>query len=300
MGKSISFRSAKSQAQHAVRGMAAHGTARHDNQDDGKIHSIGTERAYEQALTGLADWMQENSDIGSLRDLDEETARNYLEERAEEVGQKTLDLDRQAINAFLGINLERIESEKETALTSRAYTQEQISLVAEAQTKSHSLATELAAASGLRAHELLTLRPASERPADTHREYRGDRFNGREGQLYTVDGKGGLCREVMLPNDLAARLEATRLDEARTVYDRGVQYQQHYDIGGGKRWSDSFSKASERALGWSTGAHGLRHTYAQERVLELQRQHYSFEDAKLVVSQEMGHFRADIIDTYLR
>ena len=49
-----------------------------------------------------------------------------------------------------------------------------------------------------------------------------------------------------------------------------------------------------------TGAHGVRHTYAQERVIELQRQHYRFEDAKEVVSQEMGHFRADIIDTYLR
>ena len=300
MAKSISFRSAKSQAQHAVRGMTAHGTARHDNPDEGKIHSIGTERAYEQALTGLADWMRENSNIGSLRDLDKETARNYLEERAEDVGQKTLDLDRQAINAFLGINLERIESEKEALLTSRAYTQDQTRMVADAQTASHALATELAATAGLRAHELLTLRPASERPADTHREYRDDRFNGREGQIYTTEGKGGLCREVMVPHDLAGRLEATRLEQPRTVYDRGIKYQQHYDIGGGKRWSDSFSKASERALGWSTGAHGLRHTYAQERVLELQRQHYSFDDAKLVVSQEMGHFRADIIDTYLR
>lgn len=299
MGKSTSFRSGKSQASRAVRSMTAHGTARHGNQDSEKIHSIGTERAYEQALTGLTEWIQENK-LGDLKGLDEETARSYLEERAEEVGQKTLDLDRQAINAFLGINLERIKSEKEEALESRAYTQEQIRMIAEAQTAGHALATEVAAAAGLRAHELLTILPVSERAADTHREYRNDRFSGREGAIYTVEGKGGLCREVLLPRDLADRLEAKRLDSARIVYDRGIRYQQHYDIGGGKCWSDSFSKAADRALGWSSGAHGVRHTYAQERVLELQRSHYSFEDAKEVVSQEMGHFRADIIDTYLR
>lgn len=309
----VSFRSAKSQASHAVRRMAAHGTPRHNsngnNGEKGKagsgngnpaqLHSIGTERAYGQALTGLAEWLEE-SKRGDLRGLDVNTAKAYLEDRAAEVGQKTLDLDRQAINALLGITLPTIASERETILQSRAYTPAQISMVAAAQTTKHALATEIAAAAGLRAHELLTLRPATERPADAHREYRPDRFTGREGALYTVTGKGGLCREILLPHALAARLESKRWAEPQTVYDRQIQYRQHYDIGGGKHWSDSFSKAADRALGWSTGAHGVRHTYAQERVLELQRQHYSLNDAKLVVSQELGHFRADIIDTYLR
>ena len=74
---SISFRSAKSQASPAVRSMTAHGTARHDNQDSGKIHSLGTERAYEQALAGLTEWIQENK-LGDLKGLDEATARHYL------------------------------------------------------------------------------------------------------------------------------------------------------------------------------------------------------------------------------
>lgn len=306
----ISFRSAKSQAAHAVRQMAAHGTPRHGDKDDkdkadgdkgqpAQIHSIGTERAYEQALTGITEWLDETKQ-GDLRGLDGDTAKAYLEDRAAEVGQKTLDLDRQAINAFLGIKLPCITSERKTILQSRAYTQEQIVMVADSQTSKHALATEIAAAAGLRAHELLTLRPVAERPADTRREYRDDRFTGRNGARYTVEGKGGLCREVLLPQTLADKLESKRLDAAKTVYDRGVRYQQHYDIGGGKRWSDSFSKAAVRALGWSAGAHGVRHTYAQERVRELQHQYYSLDDAKLVVSQEMGHFRADIIDTYLR
>jgi hypothetical protein len=38
---------------------------------------------------------------------------------------------------------------------------------------------------------------------------------------------------------------------------------------GGRNWSNSFSKTSNRAFNWSRGAHGLRHTYAQERMKEI-------------------------------
>ena len=61
----------------------------------------------------------------------------------------------------------------------------------------------------------------------------------------------------------------------------------------------SVSAASERALGWSTGAHGLRHSYAQERMAELQAS-LSRDAALTTVSQEMGHFRPEITETYLR
>ncbi|MDF5425801.1 site-specific integrase, partial [Vibrio parahaemolyticus] len=50
---------------------------------------------------------------------------------------------------------------------------------------------------------------------------------------------------------------------------------------------------------WSTGAHGLRHSYAQERMSELQK-NMTYEKALEVVSQEMGHFRPDITEVYLR
>ena len=225
----------------------------------------------------------------------------YLEARSQEVSQKTLDMDRQAMQAVLGEKLDVVKSEIESAQTSRAYTPEQAALVAGAQSDKHSLATQIAENAGLRAHELLTLRPAEERPADTHREYRDDRFAGRENvAIYTVEGKGGLCREVAIDRDLAAKLEERRLDEPRTVYDREVRYEQHYDLGGGKQWSDSFSKAAERELGWSEGAHGLRHEYAQERMNTLQENGYNYQEALEVVSQEMGHFRPEITEVYLR
>ena len=286
MAKGMSFRSASSQAQHAVREL--------------DLQSQGTERNYEQALKGCAEFLKENR-MDTLRELTADKAMAYLEARSQEVSQKTLDMDRQALQAVLGEKLEVVKSELDTTLSSRAYTPEQAALVAEAQSDKHSLATQIAENAGLRAHELLTLRPAEERPADTHRDYRDDRFAGRDNvAIYTVEGKGGLCREVAIDRNLAEKLEERRLDEPKTTYDRGIGYQQHYDLGGGKQWSDSFSKAAERELGWSEGAHGLRHEYAQERMNTLQSIGYEYREALEVVSQEMGHFRPEITEVYLR
>ena len=107
-------------------------------------------------------------------------------------------------------------------------------------------------------------------------------------------------REVCVPEDLAGRLEAVRLEAPQRVTDRGIHYQQHYRIGGGQAWSQSFSDASRTVLGWSTGAHGLRHGYAQRRMDELQAHGHCYSDAREIVSQELGHFREDITEVYLR
>ncbi|MCY1304118.1 hypothetical protein D9M70_538630 [compost metagenome] len=105
---------------------------------------------------------------------------------------------------------------------------------------------------------------------------------------------------MLVPQHLAERLEALRLDGPRRITDRGVHYQQHYDLAGGHCWSSSYSAASSRALGWSAGAHGLRHSYAQQRMAELQRWGLSRPNALETVSQELGHFRPEITEVYLR
>ena len=100
--------------------------------------------------------------------------------------------------------------------------------------------------------------------------------------------------------ELAQQLESRRLAAPRTVTDRGIHYPQHYALAGGQRWSNAFSAASKRVLGWSAGGHGLRHSYAQERLGELQRQGLTWEYALETVSQELGHFRPQITTVYLR
>lgn len=294
-----SFRKPKAQAERAVKKMLKIGDARHTNKQDLKIHSLGTKRNTVQALTRVAEWIKENR-FGDLRSLTPEKAIQYLEERSEEVGQKTLNQERQAIQKLLQVSLPVIKSELETIQKSRAYTPRQVSLIAEAQTEKNKLATQIAYSAGLRAHELFTLRQKEERSASAHRTWSADRFIGRSGKIYTVAGKGGLIREVLIPNNLAIQLESKRLAIPKIIIDRDIQYKQYYDINGGVTWSSSFSAASKRVLTWSNGAHGLRHSYAQERMDELIKKGFYFEDALGIVSQSMGHFRSKITKVYLK
>ena len=293
------FRAPKAQAEHAVARKLALGTGRHDHRNDGRIHSLGTARGYGQALKGFADYLREHR-LGDLPSATDQEARQYLAERSHRVGQKTLDLDRQAIQMHLGLRLEVVRSDRESALSTRSYTPAQVARIASAQSEANGLATRLAYHAGLRAHELLTLRPAGERSASGHRQWSADRFAGREGVRYTVVGKGGLVREVLLTRELAAAVEARRLEEPRLVVDRGVQYVQCYTIGGGRSWSQSFSSASRRELGFSNGGHGLRHSYVQERMDELQRRGMAYEQARATVAQEVGHFAGETTEAYMR
>jgi len=271
------------------------------------IKSVGTARNYEQALRNVATELARTGE--SIKDLTPDRMTSYLESRAEHVGQSALNMERQAVQSMMrhvtralaqGERLPVVKTKLEENLESRAYTREQIALIVECQSERNALATEIAHAAGLRAHELYTLRPAEERAADV-RPALDSKWEGREDSVtYTVVGKGGLTREVEITPELVERLEDRRLDAPERATDRGVHYEQHYDLGAGQAWSESFSSASSRAVGWSAGAHGLRHSYAQERMDELQRLGYTSEISKETVSQEMGHFRPDITDTYLR
>ena len=291
------FRAPAAQAAHVMKSLQGH-----------HLRSVGTVRNYEQGLTRVAEWTQQERLPGGLRAMTPELAIRYLEQRGQAVGQKTLDMERQSMQAMMiyvtgklapSERLPVTKSELTQTLEGRAYTPQQAELIASAQAPHNALATEIAHAAGLRAHVLLTLRPVDERAADP-RPTLDSKWAGRDGVIYTVQGKGGLVREVMIPRELAARLEERRLDTPQAVTDRGVFYQSQYDIGGGQRWSNSVSAASDRTMGRSTGAHGLRHSYAQERMTELQNRGLLREVALETVSQEMGHFRPEITEAYLR
>ncbi len=276
-----------------------------------RIRSVGTVRSYQERLAQVAARLDQ-----PLEKLTPAAAVAYLERRAAQVGQKTLDMERQAIQAMMrhvtmqlppGATLRVVKAIRGPALASRAYSPSQVHLVAARQAERNALATEIVHASGIRAHELLTLGRPNEQPPDDRRAQsrltgtvaEGMKFAGRDGVVYTVVGKGGLVREILLPRRLAERLEARRLDRPERAVDRGVRYVARYDVGGGNAFSASFSRASRAALGESRGAHGLRHAYAQERMRELVR-HTEHRLALAVVSEEMGHLRPDVTRTYLR
>lgn len=242
-----------------------------------------------------------------LRDLRPDSAVDYLRSRTADLGQKALDLHRQSLQAMLvhvtgrlpkGERLTVVRSLKPRRRGGRAYTVQQVRMVAAAQNARNGLSTRIAHTAGLRAHELFTLARPDDQPPDI-RPARPEKFAGRPGRDYTVVGKGGLVRLVRLPDDLAERLEERRRDKPVRLTDRGIHYTSRYDVAAGTAWGASFTGASKRALGWTRGAHGMRHSYAQERMRELQRL-LRRPDALEVVSQELGHFRRDITLTYLK
>lgn len=269
---------------------------------DRHVASNGTARNYTQSLSTYGKWLGEQG----LR-LENSTyalAKQYLDYRSEQVGQSALNADRQAINAYHGAfsqenasPLPIIKSEEVTALTSRRYTHEQMLEVCRHQSPAMQFATQLAYHSGVRAHELLTLEKGDHSDG---RKWEVTRWAGADGNTYTVTGKGGLKRTVKIPYKLAEQLETLKLAAPRLVVDRGINYQQHYDLKGGNAVSSSFSKASKRALGWSRGFHGLRHSFAQNRYASLLQRTQSGEKALLGTSHALGHLRPEITRVYLR
>ena len=306
------------------------------------LSSVGTRRNFEQSLKNVGRVIAAQGK--SLRELRVEEAVKYLEDRKGQVAQSQLNMERQALQAMFqhvthqlapNERLSVIKSSKKTKQTSRAYTFDQVLMIAEHQSPKNALATRVAYYAGLRAHELLTLdypdnQPPSERDSKDQMQLRKLKFAGRKGRVYTVVGKGGLCREVSLPIGLAEELERSRRKMPLAIRDRGVNYQTLYDVGGGNSWSKSFTEASQRALGWSAGAHGLRHTYTQERLRELfesaavakrfdelvteenqkrpdddpltlvEKESLKTSIAFSIASQELGHFRPSITLVYTR
>lgn len=256
--------------------------------------------------------------VERIRDITPEMAQRWLLDRREMertsnilhgerdrnntrlISQKTLDAERKALSILLGSNLARIYTSSKLAQKSRAYTNDQVRAIETYQTQRNAISTKIAWEAGLRASELFTIRRADELQIAQNRSWHKDRFAGAESEKYVVTGKGGLVREIRLSPTLARELENRRLTSPIEVHDRKVRYYQYYDIGGGNAFSKSFGEASKRALGFSNGAHGVRHQYAQARMMKLKELGYTEKQAKAIVSQEVGHFRASITNVYLR
>ena len=279
--------------------------------NDDRLRAIGTERDYTCTAEAVAKWMKANKH-GTLMRMTRRQANEYLEERAVIVGQKTLDRDRAVLDRLPRAGkkpLDYVESEVppgRLAQGSRAYEHNQLETVMSRQHEPAALATALAYRCGLRAHELFTLKrhdrlTKRERDIlDRNKKWDPSRLKGRDGVLYVVRGKGGMYRVIVVPRDLASRLEARRVPGGFRVQDRKIYYTQFYNISGGCKWSASFNRASQRAFGWSLGAHACRHTFAQDRLSEYRDSGLSRSEALALVSQDLGHFRKRITLLYLR
>jgi integrase len=281
------------------------GVSRHQCKQDGIdniITGFGTARTHTSALKVVGDWLY-SAHGKFLKNLNETDAAEYLCMRALTVSQKTLDLDRQAINFHLLYQdpVPFILSTIQTKLTNRAYTKAQIKLMREVANPKMLLSIDIALAAGLRAVELVTISLPEFLPESLRSAWSGKRFIGREEETsFVVNGKGGLRREVRLPKYLALQIMNYVRPHPVKVTDRKADHTSYFDLTCGVNFSQQFTNLSNKVLGMSNGAHGLRHTFAQRRLRDLMCNGLSFEDALHVLSNELGHFSTSNTFAYLR
>ena len=125
--------------------------------------------------------------------------------------------------------------------------------------------------------------------------YKEDELRGRVGvvTLHGADTKGGKQRDLILSEKTYQRL-------ADYVHRNG---ELSIDRSNGERQElrEAIRDASIRSDQSYTGAHGLRHNFAVDRVMQLQNEGLkSYQEAIAIVSREMGHERPSITEHYLR
>lgn len=294
----LSFRSPETLAEHYKKELHKAGI----------VPSIKTGNDYKYCLKDFARFA--NTHKTDIKRAGVDLQREFLQQKTTQVGQKQLDKYRQALksfNEYYGrkeeIGRKEFKSHKNSeklAVQPRAYTRDQMDRIQGRMPEKHQLATEIAKEAGLRASEAKTIAKLEERkPHD--RPWRNDRFRSDQTERYTVIGKGGLCREIRLSKELAQRLEEKRLDQSQQYQERGSDYVQRYDLPGGQCLSQSWTHHSNSEVGWSAGFHGVRHTYAQSRMDELQKQDgKSWKEAHKIVSQELGHFSTRNTERYTK
>jgi len=262
------------------------------------IVSVGTARNFEQCLRDFLRW-QVAQGVSIDAPVVRADIQYYLRQESLRWRQKTLDQHRQALSLVFSVALTHFNAEVPTITVGRAYTVEEMELIANRQAPHNALGTRIAFHSGLRASELFELREAHEFMPEPNRPWRDDLFTGMpDGVIYRTVGKGGLARSVWIPKELHRELQMRRLATPVTIIDRKVRRTAWFDVGGGQALSQSFSSTSLRVFGLSRGAHGLRHAYAQGRLETLLEMGLNPMDCLEIISQELGHLRPDISLAY--
>jgi integrase len=263
-----------------------------------RIRSIGTRQAAESLLRMLGRFLHA-SRLGNLSAVPLGACQLFLLVRAEAgLSQSALKRDKRLLELIYDEELQSVEAKPRKQRPPREVSIEQLSAIAAEQSPDNALASRIAHATGARASELLTLARPDERPPSP-RQWHDDLHSGLTDCLpYTVIGKGGLIRTIMVPRDLARELEALRRPQPMRVRDHGRNLLSYYRLPGGDAWASSFRKCAKKVFGASPGAHGTRHGYVAIRKRILQQLGFDKDTIDAILSQELGHRRPEIIDEY--
>ena len=288
----------------------AFGEKRHEAKSSLLIYSKRTYDNYRLVITRASQFMQDH-ELRGLIDMNAKRWRVFLEHRAPRLTPQGLNQERSVLSRFVP-SLRDVPSpnlvgqKKPTARSTkpRAYTNNEINLTVPELSPKDQLVAVLIANTGVRVSDVIAIGRPDEQPPSKHRmnDWKPERFEGiGPSREYTFVTKGGLVHPAWVPQHLVPAIEACRLPyPVETTDHRGNPVTRYYNLPGGTEYGRRFSKTSHAVLGFSHGAHGLRHYFANRRVAYHQDQGRTYKQARLIVSQEMGHFRDKITKTYLR
>lgn len=268
------------------------------------IYSYGTADAYKDTWCQFMTWAKE--ELG-LKDIEKTTGAEisaYLEHRIEEgVAHATFARDCAALGKLetaLNMYSEKFDRGNEYSFRGeireaakeghnalekadphRAY-ENPHELVAAIDKTDHALGAKIQLEGGARIHEMSLIKEAQLKGLSQ------DSVTGEKVGVIEVQGKGGKVRDIQVS-------EATYNQLANYIAERGGRF--GVDKAG---YRDSLMTAAAMTDQTYTGSHGLRWSYAQERMSTAQEKGQTYEQAMSHVSHEMGHTRADITEHYLR
>jgi site-specific recombinase XerD len=283
-------------SKHAAKEQAiANGAVtKHDIAQQTGIHSYNTREQYINVATELLKYARDEFQIRDAAKLNNEIVNSFLQTKiAQGVARTTLDKYAAAIEKFVtGLNkfqqehnlptvsIDISESRQmaqemlERTTQSRAYSDPQ-KLIENIKDNTFRTIAEAQLSGGFRISELNHMSLAN---------FLGDRT------FKVISGKGGLDREIQLPQDVYNKLlelaNKPNLPNGKFAFDMN-QYRNELKLS---------AQASNQSY---SGSHGLRWNFAQNKYLEYS-QKYGEVRALQMVSNLLGHSRSDITKHYLK
>lgn len=146
----------------------------------------------------------------------------------------------------------------------------------------HQIAAQSQLESGARVHEISLVKP------DQLRGIGQDRVTREKCGRIEIQGKGGKIRELRVSLETFGKISSIIKAEGKFGIDKN-------------EYRADLRNACESSGEKYTGSHGLRWTFAQDRMESLQSDYcMSYEESLREVSHDLGHERPDITEHYLR
>jgi integrase len=283
-------------SKHAAKEQAiANGaTTKHDIAKQIGVYSFATKEQYINVATELLKYARDKFGIKDAARLTNEAVNSFLENKiASGVARATFDKYSSAIEKFVTA-LNKFQQEHNLPQISIDTTQvkEQAKEVLERDIKSRAYENPQALINSIKNDVFKTIATAqlvggfriSELNHMSLANFLGDRT------FKVISGKGGLDREIQLPQDTYNKL----LELAKQPNTPNNKYGFNMN-----EYRNELKAAAERSNQAYTGSHGLRWNFAQSKYLELSAQHGEVR-ALQMVSNLLGHSRSDITKHYLR